>query len=533
MVSLSLPIILEYISDHSLEINFFNETAPEFTSYDSIPSARSGFRTDTLYIGTLSEAIKQQKPKNIYMICIRDRERDELETREKLDGIIVINDDMSLNDLLSTINHCFELINEWVYGMQDAIIKGKSETEFLALSEPVIGNYIAISDSALMLVGNTPGIPIDCPVALGLISRGYHSSETVSEFRKMHLLEHWAGSNGIEINGPGKNLSKYFTVGYIFKFKNAYYQHIVMSCNNKEPTQGVIDLFNILIRYLSILIQRKRDTHYSLFHPYDSLLTDLLDGKTIDRKTLDQRSDIVGLSTACWYRLLIIRADLSKDYLLDSLARSIENALPSAKILQYKMSVVILIPCAEKPADKFFSPALYSILEEYDSKCAAGIPFYSLENIKKNYDQVSRLFDITIEKDNLVNYDAYMDKPLSDATRLINFADYPFSFLLAEAKSSRDYWYNCEYHDMLKSLYDYDRIHKTETLNLLYNYISLERKSLATAEVMHMHRNNITHHINHIEEMLNISLDDPAVRMQISCAYLLLRLYGFSKDIRK
>ena len=33
--------------------------------------------------------------------------------------------------------------------------------------------------------------------------------------------------------------------------------------------------------------------------------------------------------------------------------------------------------------------------------------------------------------------------------------------------------------------------------------------------------------------MLNISLDDPAVRMQISCAYLLLRLYGFSKDIRK
>ena len=167
-----------------------------------------------------------------------------------------------------------------------------------------------------------------------------------------------------------------------------------------------------------------------------------------------------------------------------------------------------------------------------NSKCAAGIPFYSLENIKKSYDQVSRLFDISLDEHSPVNYDAYMDKPFSPSTRLINFADYPFTFLIADSNNSRDYWYNCEYHDMLKALYDYDKAHKTDTLNLLYNFITLERKALATAEVMHMHRNNITHHINHIEEMLSISLDDPATRMQLSCAYLLLRLYGFSKERR-
>ena len=485
MVSISLPIILEYISDHPLDINIFTEPAPEFTSYDAIASAGGIFKTDTLYIGMLSEAIKLDKPKDIYMICTRDRERDELETQEKLDGIVVINDGMNLNKLLSTVNRCFDHIREWVLGMQDAIIKEK-----------------------------------------------YHSPETVSEFSKMHLLEHWTGSSGIEINGPGKNLSKYYTVGYVFKYKNVYYNHIVMSCNNRKPTQGIVDLFNILIKYLSILIQRKRSTHYSLFHPYDSLLTEILDGKEIDRKVLTQRSDIVGLPSEGWYRLLVIQADLSKDFLLDSLARSIENILPTAKILQYNAAVLVLIPYPSKPADKFVSPELYSILEEYNSKCAAGIPFYSLENIKKSYDQVSRLFDISLDEHSPVNYDAYMDKPLSPSTRLINFADYPFTFLIADSNNSRDYWYNCEYHDMLKSLYDYDKTHKTDTLNLLYNFITLERKALATAEVMHMHRNNITHHINHIEEMLSISLDDPATRMQLSCAYLLLRLYGFSNERR-
>ena len=81
---------------------------------------------------------------------------------------------------------------------------------------------------------------------------------------------------------------------------------------------------------------------------------------------------------------------------------------------------------------------------------------------------------------------------------------------------------------MLLKLYQHDERHKSNNLQLLHVYLCFERNATESAKELNMHRNNVTYHINRIQEMLQVNLDDPHVRFMMLMSFFLLELYGFS-----
>ena len=71
----------------------------------------------------------------------------------------------------------------------------------------------------------------------------------------------------------------------------------------------------------------------------------------------------------------------------------------------------------------------------------------------------------------------------------------------------------------LLELYRYDQEHNTNNLELLYVYLVNDRKATETAEITHMHRNNVIYRISRISEMADIDLDDAQVRFRLLLAY--------------
>ena len=63
-------------------------------------------------------------------------------------------------------------------------------------------------------------------------------------------------------------------------------------------------------------------------------------------------------------------------------------------------------------------------------------------------------------------------------------------------------------------------------LQLLYYYISSERNISLTAKKAHMHRNSIIYRLRKIQDMLEIDLDDPDVRLRLMISFKILEMSG-------
>lgn len=102
--------------------------------------------------------------------------------------------------------------------------------------------------------------------------------------------------------------------------------------------------------------------------------------------------------------------------------------------------------------------------------------------------------------------------------------------MILESPANAETWYNSRMHDLMLLLRDYDRTHKTDLMNLLYVHLIQERRATETASILNMHRNTVLYHIERIQELLGVDLDDPQLRLRLLNAYLMLRIFGFRPD---
>ena len=73
----------------------------------------------------------------------------------------------------------------------------------------------------------------------------------------------------------------------------------------------------------------------------------------------------------------------------------------------------------------------------------------------------------------------------------------------------------------LEVLAAFDRANATDYYEFLRCYLVCERKASQVAGIQNMHRNNVSHRVRKIEEMLGVSLDDPHERFSLLLAYQL------------
>lgn len=531
MLSISLNIILDSISGHQQDIHVKLPCDKTFNRTALLPRSSENMTADWLYVCRLSDFIRvAPHTTGIYYLCLRDRMEDSYETEALLANTIIINENIELEQLFTEVQDIFFRTNEWIREMQELVIRSQSLQEILTLSEPIIGNTINISDSALTLLAHTWNIVPDDEVTQALIENGFHPESSLQLFRDGKRFEVWNNSgSGIIIN-EHPNYRSNATVGKVFKFHNTYFAHVVMVCDHRPLTPGLLDLYQILLNILEFYVKREWDNKLSVDHVYDSLLTDLLTGSMVGKSNLEERARHAGIPLTGPYRLLKIACRGDTQAPIGRMAQELGEMIPDGWVLIYQQQLVVLERGRKdrtKDDQETRDRRMRSFLERYDAFCAASMEFSNLRSMPEAYEKacLALKYSGRFYGDDLIDRYEYDTKN----KRVFEYDDNLPYYLLGENEHSKSIWKDSSYAQALRTLREYDQQHNTDNLQLLFTYLRCERRATETSQLLHMHRNNVVYRVGRIEELLGISLDDPNVRLCITLSYLMLRLIGLEE----
>ena len=428
------------------------------------------------------------------------------------------------------IQNRFFTILEWIQKIHKTMIHDGTMQDILDLSAPVIDNYIAVSDSSLMLMAYTRSIPCDDPICINLVKYGYHPEETVQKWKEFDLFSLWENTDSIYVDDTLAT-AKYVCLNKIFKFRNVYFAHAVLTCNRKPPTPGMIDLFKMFVDELAVYIERAWEAKSACNHIYETFLTDLIEGSVSSVKVIEERAQYVGIPLSGRYCLFQIVPNNLANMSIGKMLMEFSDLFPRFKFIRYQQRIValnIFFPNEDLNEQlESICRNLEGFLEKYDAMCGVSLCFNCLSETPFCFKQ-STLALKYIGRSGSLN--SLINKREYASPRIGRFSQSYAICLLGEHEPNAEVWHHSEYHNMLQKLHEYDVRHKGNTIQILQLYLSLERNATHTGAALNMHRNNVIYHINRIEEMLGVDFGVPSVRLSMLMSLVLMELYGFNSE---
>jgi sugar diacid utilization regulator len=549
---ISLNIILDVLQSYHQENHTLADSKHSFSRCLPLPDDTRDLWGDCIYIGGLSKALSlRDDNKDFYCICLRDRVKDEIETESALYGLIIINENISQTSLMLQVQNRFFTIIDWIQQMHETIIHDGTMQDIVDLSAAVIENYIAVSDSSLMLLAYTRNIPCDDPICMALVKYGYHPEESIQKFKEHDLFKKWETAEGIYIDDTCAT-AKYTALNKIFRFRNVYFAHVVLTCCQKPLTPGVIDLFQLFLDALAVFIERAWEAKSACNHIYDTFLTDLIEGNITNKKVIEERAQYVGIPLTGQFCLFQIISNDTANMSIGKMLMEFSDLFPRFKFIRYQQRIVAINNFyLHDDLNEQLTAICISLeifLEKYDALCGISVFFNSLDEAPFSFKQSTLALKYISRPNGTDNLTPRNDKketqrinparmnparmnPARINPARINHFSHSYIFcLLGEYEGNAELWYHSEYHHMLQKLRDYDARHKSNTTHLLKLYLGFERSATETGAALNMHRNNVLYHVGRIEEMLGIDFDDPTVRFMMLVSFVLMELYGFSSE---
>lgn len=523
---LSLNILVDQLRDMQCELHVELPSTRKFSHSSLLPRDYGQAREEFIYICRLSEALRAAEARpGLTYICLRDRIKDAAETEDRLDGMIVVNENLDMESLFTLIQDAFFRISEWTLSMQDCLIRERPLQDIMTLSEAVIGNTINISDSAFTLLATTTGIDTDDPISTALRQNGYHPESTLQLLGRHRRYEVWEQSRSVFVN-DSYTISPYILVNKVFRFRNTYFTHAVMVCDHHPMTPGLLDLFGLLTDILTIYAERNWEGKSALSHNYDSFLSDLLSGALTQKAEIEERAQYIGLNTSGYFGLMKLTVAPGMEPSLGRLGRELSEMVLGAQVLLHDQAIVMLSHFQSETSEPRVSQAhLEQFLERHHARGGVSNRFAGLEHLREAYRQASLALKYSSQlrgKDLLPDLPGQMDVPV-----LCPYEDRVLHCLLGENPDGEALWRGSCYGAALRILYEYDRQHNTNNLQLLRAYLWCERKATETGALLHMHRNNVIYRIGRIEKMIGLDLGSQPARLGLELSFLMLELYGF------
>lgn len=466
-----------------------------------------------------------EKP-GLFYICLRDRIHDERESKEYLNTMIIINENLELDHLFSEIQFTFVLVNDWYQNMQDAVIRQKSMQDIITMSESVIGNFITVTDTAFSLLAYTKGLQTDDPLQSTLVQNGYHMEDAIKTFKKLKRFDVRMNTDGLVIN-TDCNIYKYDSISKIFVFNQTYFTHVVMICDHRKLTAGLIDLYNHLIKMLSFYITRNWEKVKNFDHMYSSLVMDLMQGKLSDQNAVQERAKFIGIQQHDQYIVMLLSGDNGSDSVFPGLmATEITKMFSHIRPIYINYELMLLLHHPDITAliaEQDMNNSLNGYFQKYNVYCGVSEIFDNLLYLSQAYRQA----ELALNKSSASQIGLIKCTNSPEWSNIASFDSYYTNCLLDRSEDTQKLWKTSKYGKMLLELYRSDREKNTNNFEILYVYLTNERSTTKTANCLHMHRNNVVYRINRIESMLNIDLDDNQTRMNLVITFQMIKYFGF------
>lgn len=394
-------------------------------------------------------------------------------------------------------NHYLELIHLSTLDLGiSRIIKKSAE---------ILGNPLVITDESYDLVGYSSTGEVNDPIWKAIVESGYCPIDIVK------ILRH----EGFEKQLEREASPLFLTQGEFSK----YIRRLVTEIRIGEQLKGYMALLEYekpitpmdqeILKFVSAVIAlefAKSDAiSKARGHLGQELLGDLVKGKISSEAVAWNRVKSLDWSLGEYFQVALISSkenrSIGGEY-YDSVQSIILRFLPASKISFSSKYIVILATGNNKDMLEKVLPALEKFCQQHYLCLGIGRPYKTLMEISLSFKEAQKALMLahSVDAPDFVHY--YDDLAIYD--------------LLTNVKNSY------RIHPGLSKLIEYDSENGTNYVTTLAVYLRNYKNLSQTADDLFLHRNTILYRLRKIEEILQASLDNYSLCLQLELSIMLL-----------
>ena len=237
---------------------------------------------------------------------------------------------------------------------------------------------------------------------------------------------------------------------------------------------------------------------------FEQLVYDLIEMHIQSSDEVRQRIELLDLKFQPFYCCVVITAR-DKNRSLHTYIPELRAFFPEAEFAMYSRSIVILVRQESRYPENLCSPELKQYLEKEELMAGVSPGGRRIEYFRTFYIMAMQ----ALKLGRIISDDSG-----ADSGPLYYFEDYRMAHMVDLCREGFLHMYNHEdvvfmCHPVIVVLARYDESNQTNLLRVLYTFLKNSCNLAQTARELNYHRNTIMNKIAKIEEVAEISLDDP------------------------
>lgn len=475
---------------------------------------------DVLFIGTEERALWfLNENERGYALAIVGEGQALSAEGEKAPRLFAYASTQCFSDVVGACHLLFSKYARWESAMKTTLLRGGDYQSVLDCSAGMLSNFVSVSDSAFRLLAYTKGVSIDDPIVKSLVKKGYHDQKTIELFKQRGVFSKWKNQRGIDV-AVDSVTSINESLSYIFRMQGKYFTHVVMHCNHRPISAGLIDVFQILINHLEFYAHTDWKSGTGENGAHQRLLMNLVFGYAKKTESTMEELRLSKVPANSAYMIYVFspfpHQTRGDSYGQNYYIQRIRERFPDERALlaDDKIIMFVFIGDGERAIEKI-EPQIKSFLNYYGGICGAS---NQLEDIfDAHYGYLEACY--ALQRCSISGVIAELEEP--EHEYLAHFKSYYSSFLISDEKN-KELAAFCFEHSVAMSIYRDDAVYHTDNLAFLFLYLSLERKASLASEKMFIHRNSLLYRVNKLQTKYGVDFGNSSERIcfMLDCIHL-------------
>ena len=222
------------------------------------------------------------------------------------DRLLVIRQQDRFSYFIFLVQSYFMRLLLWEGELDRIALRHGTLAEALDASAPVMRNFMFVTDNEFNLVARTSAIEPPDALHRRLVETGCLSPQMIAE-KRFHLPE-----KAFYEKEPSA-ITPYARLSHPLYLSHTYFGSLSMSCHVAPLTEGLKDLFGILIRHVMPLCEQQWRSQVKLNIPHYFFFEKLLEHEPVSCEYVDTQLEMAGLAADAQYKLVVLEVDEGAD----------------------------------------------------------------------------------------------------------------------------------------------------------------------------------------------------------------------------
>ena len=320
---------------------------------------------------------------------------------------------------------------------------------------------------------------------------------------------------------------------YNFQQKDRISGHMYLIPLTKHLTPGQLEQIEIYARIIAQHFQLMPFSSSNIRY-YGWFMQNLLQGKTKDPALVTRQLKALAYHADSRFVIISLRPILQNQQIIEQLITILENEFHTKPVFMDD-KITALTPVNEGTSISYILHQLEESTRKNASQIVISDSFHGYARIPLAYRQTAEVFKTLPENRDeviVITYQTWLAERLKGnpyylmkAAKSVNNPS-GSSVHNPSRSNADDLPANLFIPLELYTLKEHDILHRTELILTLKTYLEIERNSVLTAELMHIHRNTLNYRIKTILSLCSFDLNDIETRLRLILVLSILGLTG-------